>query len=110
MAEASYYIIEGEERPSHRVRAALIRRSRISSFELPDDPEDLDSPEAIEAGSVSIILVKKFAKSNVGGSDENIVGRAIIDKQPKNIYEFSAALFNCNKQTQSINQVFKRSQ
>lgn len=36
------------------VRAAMIRRSRISSCELPDDPEDLDSPEAIEAGSLTI--------------------------------------------------------
>uniref|UniRef100_A0A1B0FQX7 PX domain-containing protein n=1 Tax=Glossina morsitans morsitans TaxID=37546 RepID=A0A1B0FQX7_GLOMM len=32
----------------------MIRRSRISSCELPDDPEDLDSPEAIEAGSLTI--------------------------------------------------------
>uniref|UniRef100_A0A1A9V5A8 PX domain-containing protein n=1 Tax=Glossina austeni TaxID=7395 RepID=A0A1A9V5A8_GLOAU len=36
------------------IRAAMIRRSRISSCELPDDPEDLDSPEAIEAGCLTI--------------------------------------------------------
>uniref|UniRef100_A0A1B0AIQ3 EF-hand domain-containing protein n=1 Tax=Glossina pallidipes TaxID=7398 RepID=A0A1B0AIQ3_GLOPL len=30
------------------------RRPRVSSCELPDDPEDIDSPEAIKAGSLTI--------------------------------------------------------
>ncbi|XP_023298209.2 sorting nexin-21 isoform X4 [Lucilia cuprina] len=36
------------------MRAAMTRRTQVSSLDVPDNPEDLDSPEEIEAGSLTI--------------------------------------------------------
>lgn len=36
------------------VRAAMARRTMVSSIDVPDNPEDLDSPDSIEVGTLTI--------------------------------------------------------
>lgn len=36
------------------VRAAMARRTHVPSIDVPDDPEDLDSPDSIEVGTLTI--------------------------------------------------------
>lgn len=43
----------------------MARRTQVSSLDVPDNPEDLDSPEEIEAGPLTIKMAEE--KSNKKG-------------------------------------------